>query len=108
VAARDGKKAAAENAKIHSKVSLGHPEGLDGFGLSIELAVEGVEDSALIAAAHEVSWSLNTMNARTQLVGHSSAHIAVWSSMACKLTLKSSEEVFFFAVLDVMLYSTGT
>jgi len=54
-AARAGKKEAAQNAKIHATVFLGHPTdpNLDGFGLRVEIAVEGCDDDAIIAAAHE-------------------------------------------------------
>ena len=53
VAGKAGNKAAA-NAKIHSSVTLGHSAELDGFALKVDLKVEGVEDEALIKAAHEV------------------------------------------------------
>lgn len=57
MAARAGKKEIAEKAKVHSKVFLGHPEDPDveGFGLRVELCVEGIEDDDIIAAAHNVS-----------------------------------------------------
>lgn len=57
VARSSGKKDAAANAKIHSSVSLGHSAEIDGFGLKVELKVEGVEDEELIKAAHEVHLS---------------------------------------------------
>ena len=53
VAGKAGNKSAA-NAKIHSSVTLGHSAELDGFALKVDLKVEGVEDEALIKAAHEV------------------------------------------------------
>ncbi|KAI0042316.1 hypothetical protein FA95DRAFT_1500227, partial [Auriscalpium vulgare] len=39
---------------VHATVDLGHPEGIEGFGLrvSVKLAVENVEEDSLIAAAH--------------------------------------------------------
>ncbi|RDX42713.1 OsmC-domain-containing protein [Lentinus brumalis] len=54
-AARANKKELAENAKVTAKVFLGHPEDpdLDGFGLRVELDVEGCSDDAIIAQAHE-------------------------------------------------------
>lgn len=55
VAGKAGKKEAAQNAKIHASVHLGSPEGFDGFGIAVDIKVEGVEDEALIKAAHDVS-----------------------------------------------------
>lgn len=57
MAARAGKKELGEKAKVHSKVYLGHPKdpNLEGFGLRVELSVEGIEDDDIIAAAHNVS-----------------------------------------------------
>lgn len=56
VASRAGKKNLAENAKVNTSVFLGHPTdpNLEGFGLRVEITVEGCEDDALIQAAHEV------------------------------------------------------
>ena len=57
MAARAGKKELGEKAKVHAKVFLGHPENpdIEGFGLRVELGVEGIEDDDIIAAAHEAS-----------------------------------------------------
>ncbi|KAI0074390.1 OsmC-like protein [Panus rudis PR-1116 ss-1] len=54
-ASRANKKELAEKAKVHTSVFLGHPEdaNLDGFGLRVEITVEGCDDDAIIAAAHE-------------------------------------------------------
>ncbi|KAI0373946.1 OsmC-like protein [Pilatotrama ljubarskyi] len=54
-AARANKKHLAENAKVTANVFLGHPTepDMDGFGLRVELNVEGCNDDAIIAAAHE-------------------------------------------------------
>ncbi|KZT10780.1 OsmC-like protein [Laetiporus sulphureus 93-53] len=55
MAARAGKKHIAENSKVHTKVYLGHPSDpeLEGFGLRVELTVEGCDDDEVIAAAHK-------------------------------------------------------
>ena len=53
VARQSGSKDAAANAKIHSAVSLGHSKELEGFGLKVDLRVEGVDES-LVQAAHKV------------------------------------------------------
>ena len=54
VARKSGKKDAAANAKIHSSVILGQSAEMDGFALKVDLKIEGIEDEALIKAAHEV------------------------------------------------------
>jgi len=54
VAGKAGKRDAAAKAKIHSSVVLGQAAELDGFALKVDLKVEGIEDDALIKAAHEV------------------------------------------------------
>ncbi|THH26766.1 hypothetical protein EUX98_g7425 [Antrodiella citrinella] len=44
-----------DTAKVNASVFLGHPEdpNMDGFGLRVELTVEGCDDDAIINAAHE-------------------------------------------------------
>ena len=54
VAGNAGKKDAAAKAKIHSSVVLGKAVEMGGFGLKVDLKVEGIEDESLIKAAHEV------------------------------------------------------
>ncbi|TDL26068.1 OsmC-like protein [Rickenella mellea] len=53
VASKTGKKEAAQNAKIHTAVHLGSPEGFEGFGIGVDIKVEGLDDTELIKAAHE-------------------------------------------------------
>ncbi|EIW63212.1 OsmC-like protein [Trametes versicolor FP-101664 SS1] len=54
-AARANKMEIAENAKVTANVFLGHPSepDIDGFGLRVEINVEGCNDDAVIAAAHD-------------------------------------------------------
>ena len=56
IGSRAGKKEIVENAKVNATVFLGHPTdpNLEGFGLRVEITVEGCDDDALIQAAHEV------------------------------------------------------
>ncbi|KAI9509421.1 OsmC/Ohr family [Russula earlei] len=54
VAAQKGKKTVGERAKVHADVTLGRPKGRPGFGLKVVLRVEGVEDQAILDAAHEM------------------------------------------------------
>jgi len=52
VAGQQGKTEMARNAKIHAQVHIGKPNDMAGFGLAVEIQVEGVEDQALIDEAH--------------------------------------------------------
>ena len=56
MARKAGKADAAKNAVIHTQVHLGEPEVIGGFGIAADIKVEGVEDEALIQAAHDVSF----------------------------------------------------
>ena len=55
VAGQRGSAQAAKNAAVHASVHIGAPEDGEGFGLAVDIHVEGVEDQALIDAGHEVS-----------------------------------------------------
>ncbi|THH15366.1 hypothetical protein EUX98_g9476, partial [Antrodiella citrinella] len=52
VAGQQGKTALARDAKVHAQVHIGKPNDMAGFGLSVEIQVEGVKDQALIDGAH--------------------------------------------------------
>lgn len=56
MASRADKKEIAEQAKVTANVFLGHPTdpNMEGFGLRVEITVDGCEDEALIQAAHDV------------------------------------------------------
>ncbi|KAI0266738.1 OsmC/Ohr family [Gloeopeniophorella convolvens] len=53
-AAQQGKKEAAEQAVVHADVTIGKATDRGGYGLSVVLRIEGVEDQAIIDAAHEM------------------------------------------------------
>ncbi|EGN99757.1 hypothetical protein SERLA73DRAFT_179947 [Serpula lacrymans var. lacrymans S7.3] len=53
MAGKTGKTDAAKNAVIYTSVHLGEPEELGGFGIAVDIKVEGVEDEELIKAGHE-------------------------------------------------------
>ncbi|KAI0775805.1 OsmC-like protein [Trametes elegans] len=53
VAGQTGKTDLARNAVVHTQVHLGQPEGMDGFGLQVDIQVDGVEDMDLIQAGHK-------------------------------------------------------
>ena len=54
VVGQTGKSDMARNATVHTQVHIGQPEGMDGFGLEVEIQVEGVDDMELIEAGHKV------------------------------------------------------
>jgi len=53
-AGKKGKKEVGERAIVHADVILGQPTDRPGFGLKVVLRVEGVEDQAILDAAHEM------------------------------------------------------
>lgn len=57
-AGKMGKKDAAKDAVIRARVHLGEPENIGGFGIAVDIEVEGVEDEELIQAAHAVSFGV--------------------------------------------------
>ncbi|KAJ3486430.1 hypothetical protein NLI96_g4240 [Meripilus lineatus] len=52
VAGKMGKSDQARNAIVHTQVHIGKPNDMEGFGLEVEIKVEGIEDQALIDAGH--------------------------------------------------------
>lgn len=56
VSSQLGKTAEARNAVVHTQVHLGKPKDMDGFGLEVDIQVEGV-DQDLIDAGHAVGGS---------------------------------------------------
>lgn len=53
-AGRLGKSDAVKDAVIHTSVHLGEAEQMSGFGIAVDIRVEGVEDEEVIKAGHEV------------------------------------------------------
>ncbi|TFK53716.1 OsmC-like protein [Heliocybe sulcata] len=55
VAGRRGEEAKrqAKNAVVRARVHMGEPQDLGGFGLAVDIEVEGVQDEELIQAGHE-------------------------------------------------------
>ena len=58
VANRLGKSDAVKGAVIHTSVHLGEAEQIGGFGIAVDIKVEGVEDEDVIKAGHEVCGTL--------------------------------------------------
>ncbi|KAI0683282.1 OsmC/Ohr family [Cerioporus squamosus] len=53
VAGQTGKSEMAKNATVHTQIHMGQPEGMDGYGLEVDIQVEGVDDMELIEAGHK-------------------------------------------------------
>jgi hypothetical protein len=56
MAGRMGKTGAAKDAVVHATVHLGEPEEMSGFGLAVDIKVEGVDED-VVQAGHEVNAS---------------------------------------------------
>ena len=54
-AEKGGKKEVGKCTVVHADVILGQPTDCPGYGLKVVLCVEGVEDQAILDAAHKVS-----------------------------------------------------
>jgi organic hydroperoxide reductase OsmC/OhrA len=55
-ATRAGKKEVGDRALVHADVSIGRTQDVPGLGLKVVLRIEGVEDQAILDAAHEVGY----------------------------------------------------
>jgi hypothetical protein len=53
MAKRMGKEEMGDKAIVHSSVHLGTIDNMEGFGLAVDIKVEGI-DEELLKAAHEV------------------------------------------------------
>ena len=76
VAANAGKKEVGARAVVHADVSIGRSKDDPGLGLKVVLRVEGVEDQAIIDAAHEVSYTVVTAAGTDGLVVNRCVHTA--------------------------------
>lgn len=56
MASRTGKTEMAKNAVVHASVSLGEVKDVGGFGIAVNITVEGI-DEELLKAGHEVSFN---------------------------------------------------
>jgi len=52
MAGKMGQKEAAKNAVVHASVHLGEPEKIGGFGIGVDIKVEGVSEE-ILKAGHE-------------------------------------------------------
>ncbi len=71
-----GKKEVGARAVVHADVSLGHPTDRPGFGLTVMLRVEGVEDQAILDAAHQVSYTVFIATGNDGLIVNRYVHTA--------------------------------
>jgi hypothetical protein len=71
-----GKREVGARAVVHVDVSLGQPTDRPGWGLKVVLRVEGVEDQAILDAAHQVSYTIVTAAGINGLVANRRVHTA--------------------------------
>lgn len=55
-AGKMNKSDAVRGAKVHTEVHIGNAREVEGYGLSVNIKVEGVHDQDLIDAGHQVSY----------------------------------------------------
>ncbi|EIM82790.1 OsmC-like protein [Stereum hirsutum FP-91666 SS1] len=53
-AGKMGKSDQAKSATVHANVHIGDAKEVDGYGLSVDLKIDGVQDQDLIDAAHQL------------------------------------------------------
>jgi hypothetical protein len=75
-ATRLGKREVGAQAVVHANVSLGQPTDRPGFGLKVVLRIEGVQDQAILDAAHEVSYLVVSPAGDNGLIANRSVHTA--------------------------------
>ncbi|KAF8828691.1 hypothetical protein HHX47_DHR3000104 [Lentinula edodes] len=66
VAKNLGKADMAKNAKVHASVHIGEPEGMPGFGIAVDMKVEGI-DEELLKAGHEIPYCLGEVPSNIML-----------------------------------------
>lgn len=80
VAGQTGNTDAARNAAVHAQVHLGQPDGMEGFGLQVDLQVEGIDDMELIQAGHKVSaLTISSRTMATPAPSRSVSDSLLWS-----------------------------
>ena len=75
-----GKREVGAQAVVHADVSLGKISNRPGFGFKVVLRVEGVEDQAILDAAHEVSYLVVTTIGINGLFVNRCVHLAALSA----------------------------
>ncbi|THU94181.1 OsmC-like protein [Dendrothele bispora CBS 962.96] len=53
IAKKQGKSELAKDAKVHASVSIGEAEGVSGWGIKVDVEVEGLKDESLLKAGSE-------------------------------------------------------
>ena len=67
-ATRAGKKEVGERAVVNADVSIGRTKEVPGLGIQVVLRIEGVEDQAILDAAHEVGYTVVVTTTETDFV----------------------------------------
>ena len=77
---------------VHADVSIGQTKEVAGLGLKVVLRIEGVEDQAILDAAHEVGYAVVVTATETDVVNRC-VHTVALCARGLTLTLKRSEQV---------------
>jgi hypothetical protein len=91
--AKAGKKEVGERAVVHADVDIGQTQEIPGMGLKVVLRVEGVEDQAILDAAHEVGYTVVVTTTESDVVNRS-VHIVVLCARGLRSTLRRPEMQF--------------
>jgi organic hydroperoxide reductase OsmC/OhrA len=67
-ASRAGKKEVGERAVVNADVSIGRTKDIPGLGIQVVLRIEGVEDQAILDAAHEVGYTVVVLSRPLKLM----------------------------------------
>jgi hypothetical protein len=70
------KVAEAKDAVVHARVHLGKPKGHDGYGLEVELEVEGISQE-LVDAGHKVRFPEINSSYRAEISDEDLAGVSV-------------------------------
>jgi hypothetical protein len=89
-ASRAGKKEVGERAVVNADVSIGRTQVVPGLGLKVVLRVEGVEDQAILDAAHEVRYTVIVTTTETDVVDRC-VHTVALCARVLRSTLRRPE-----------------
>jgi hypothetical protein len=68
---------------VHADVSIGRTKDVPGLGLKVVLRIEGVEDQAILDAAHEVGYTVIVTTTETDVVNRC-VHTVALCAMALR------------------------
>jgi hypothetical protein len=91
-ATRAGKKEVGERAVVNADVSIGRTKEVPGLGIQVVLRIEGVEDQAILDAAHEVGYTVVVTTTETDFVNRC-VHTVALCARGLRLTLRRDRKM---------------